>query len=80
MTPCPPDARLRAFDRGGVPDAELDAITAHLGVCLGCVDRLARLAVAVGPLGPASDPAPDHSALCEPSQNGAFFVCLQPHR
>ncbi|MFO0797590.1 MAG: bifunctional serine/threonine-protein kinase/formylglycine-generating enzyme family protein [Gemmataceae bacterium] len=62
MTPCPPDDRLRAFDRGGVPEAELDAIAAHLGVCLGCVDRLARLAVAVGPLADASDPEPDHSA------------------
>ncbi len=62
--PCPTDDRLRAFDRGDVPEDELDAIAAHLGGCAGCVARMARLAVPIGglSLSSASASVPTDSA------------------
>ncbi|HYH66356.1 MAG TPA: serine/threonine-protein kinase, partial [Urbifossiella sp.] len=62
MTPCPPDDRLRAFDLGGVPEAELDAIADHLGGCPACVDRLVRMTAPVALLSADAVLPPDDSA------------------
>ena len=65
---CPPDAQLGGLIRGDLADPASAAVTDHVGACIGCQDRLDRLAAPGGPplsdilhhidrSGPASDSA-----------------------
>ena len=75
---CPTDDRLREFDRGDMPDDEIDAVAAHIGECPRCVERLAGLAVPVGGFPPASAEVPDDLAYRRAVAHAAFHPVPHP--